>query len=336
MPQISLQPSGHTFTATPAETVLEAALQAGIGLSYSCRSGQCGSCRARLDSGTAHYPLAPPAALTVAEQQAGWVLLCQLRADSDLSLTVREVPVLAGIQPTFYPARVQRLTRLAPDVMRLELQLPHNRPFAFQAGQYLEVVLPGGQRRSFSLANPPDLASNRLELHIRRVPGGYFTGQVFEALQERAILRIYGPLGTFFLRPGTRPALLVGGGTGFAPLKSMLETAFAAGVQRPLHLYWGVRAQRDCYLDLPQHWSARYPQFRYTPVLSEPAPGEPWAGRTGWVHEAVVADYPDLRQHEVYLSGPPPMVKAGQRAFAACGLPPEALYFDSFEFAPPR
>lgn len=336
MPNISLQPSGRSFPATPAESILEAALRANIGLSYSCRSGQCGSCKAYLRSGTAHYPLAPPAALSVTEQQAGAVLLCQLHADSDLSLEVREVPVLAGIQPTFYPARAHKLTRLAPDVMQLELHLPHNRPFAFKAGQYLEFVLPDGQRRAFSLANRPDTQTNRLELHIRRVPGGKFTGYIFDELKEKAILRIYGPLGTFFLRDNPKPAILVGGGTGFAPLKGMLESAFAAGDTRPLHLYWGIRAQRDCYLDLPRQWAATYPQFRYTPVLSEPTLGEVWLGRTGWVHAAVVADYPDLSQHEVYLSGPPPMVRAGQQAFAACGLPPDALHFDSFEFALPH
>jgi CDP-4-dehydro-6-deoxyglucose reductase len=333
MPNVTLQPSGKQFLVDTTESVLDAAIRQGVGLAYSCRSGLCGSCKARLITGTLHYPGTPPQALSAAEQQAGYVLLCRAHADSDLHLEAREVPTVAGLTPSFYPARVQRLTLLSPDVMQLMLQLPDSRHFRYQAGQYVEFVLANGQRRAFSLANAPN-GTSLIELHIRRVPGGSFTSYVFTELQAKAILRVYGPLGAFFLRASEKPAILVGGGTGFAPIKGMLEQAFTQGLTRRLHLYWGVRAQRDLYLDLPQRWAEQHPNFSYTPVLSEPTLTEAWVGRTGWVHEAVAADYPDLSQHEVYMSGPPPMVQAGRQAFSAHGLPDTALYYDSFEFSP--
>nr|HQC72768.1 FAD-binding oxidoreductase [Candidatus Competibacteraceae bacterium] len=272
---------------------------------------------------------------SAAEQAAGKVLLCQAYPCSDLVIAAREVKSSGDIRARLPPCRVERRELLAPDVMRLYLKLPSTERLQFLAGQYVDILLADGRRRGFSLANPPH-ADELLELHVRHVPGGFFTGFVFERMKDKALLRFQGPLGTFFLREDSpRPIILVGGGTGFAPLKGMLEHAFHVGLQRSLHLYWGARARVDLYLDeLPRQWAAQHAHFRYTPVLSEPDAGEDWPGRSGWVHEAVAADYPDLSGYDVYMSGPPAMIEAAKPVFAARGLPAEQLFYDAFDFAP--
>lgn len=328
--QICTEPAGHRFETAPGETILAAALRQSVGLPYGCRNGTCGSCAARLVSGTVAYPGGRTTGLE--GRPPGNCLTCQAVPESDIVIGVREVKCSAEIQVRTLPCRVQRKELLGHDVMRLWLKLPEGQRLQFLAGQYLEFILRDGRRRAFSFANAPhDDAA--IELHLRRVPGGQFTGYVFEQMAEKTILRIQAPLGTFVLREDSdRPVLLVGGGTGFAPLKSMIEHAVHVGLGRPIHLYWGVRARRDLYLpDLPLAWERSLPGFRYTPVLSEPDPD--WTGRTGLVHAAVADDYPDLSGHEVYLSGPPPMIEAGRRAFAARGQDPECLFSDAFAYA---
>ncbi|MCP5158489.1 MAG: CDP-6-deoxy-delta-3,4-glucoseen reductase [Gammaproteobacteria bacterium] len=333
--RIAIQPSGHEFQVTDTESVLDAALrEKGSVLPYGCRNGTCGSCMGTLLSGQVVYLEGRPSGLSEREQAEGKVLLCQARPVSDLVIEAREVKTGGDIVVKTLPCRVEQRERLAPDVMRLYLRPPNTERLQFLAGQYVDILLADGRRRGFSLANPPH-ADDLLELHIRLVPGGFFTSYVFERMKDKALLRFQGPLGTFFLREDSpRPVILVGGGTGFAPLKGMLEHAFHIKWDRPLHLYWGVRAPVDLYLDaLPRRWLEEYPYFRYTPVLSEPQPEDPWQGRTGWVHEAVAADYPDLSGHDIYMSGPPPMIEAAKPVFAAQGLPAEQLFYDSFEFS---
>lgn len=333
---VALRPSGHEFQVAENESVLDAALrEKGAVLPYGCRNGTCGSCMGKILAGEIVYPAERPPGLSEREQAEGKALLCQARPQSDLVIEAREIKTGGDIAVKILPCRVERRELLAPDVMRLYLRLPSVERLQFLAGQYVDILLADGRRRSFSLANPPH-ADDLLELHVRRVPGGFFTDYVFDKMKEKALLRFQGPLGTFFLREDSpRPIILIGGGTGFAPLKGILEHAFHIGLGRPLHLYWGARAKVDIYLDgLPRRWEAEQPNFRYTPVLSEPRPEDGWGGRTGWVHEAVAADYPDLSGHEVYMSGPPPMIRAAKPAFAARGLPEERLYYDSFEFAP--
>lgn len=333
---VVLRPSGHEFQVAENESVLDAALrEKGAVLPYGCRNGTCGSCMGKILAGEIVYPADRPPGLSEREQAEGKALLCQARPQSDLVIEAREIKTGGDIAVKILPCRVERRELLAPDVMRLYLRLPSVERLQFLAGQYVDILLADGRRRSFSLANPPH-ADDLLELHVRRVPGGFFTDYVFDKMKEKALLRFQGPLGTFFLREDSpRPIILIGGGTGFAPLKGILEHAFHIGLGRPLHLYWGARAKVDLYLDgLPRRWEAEHPNFRYTPVLSEPRPEDGWGGRTGWVHEAVAADYPDLSGHEVYMSGPPPMIRAAKPAFAARGLPEERLYYDSFEFAP--
>jgi CDP-4-dehydro-6-deoxyglucose reductase len=281
-----------------------------------------------------------PLGLTPEELSTGHVLLCQARPQGDLELEVREVEGVAGLVIKTLPARIERIERLAHDVMGLWLKLPKVERLQFLAGQYLDILLSDGRRRSFSLANPPHgapPADALLELHVRLVPGGAFTTEVFERMQPKALLRVQGPLGSFFLREdSTRPVLMIAGGTGFAPLKGMIEHAIAVGSfegsGRTVHLYWGVRAERDLYLaDLPARWAREHAWFGWTPVLSEPDAG--WRGRRGWVHDALLEDHATLAGHDVYMAGPPPMCRAARAAFAHAGLPDAQLYYDSFEFS---
>jgi CDP-4-dehydro-6-deoxyglucose reductase, E3 len=331
--QVTIKDSGREFAVEADTPVLSAALAQGMGLPYGCQSGNCGACRAKLISGSVHYPRKPDG-LSDLELRQGYTLLCQALAQSDLVLSVEELPQHHAIRVRNLPARVARRERLSHDVMALYLQLPNGMPFEFLAGQYVDILLADGRRRSFSLACAPSGAGQVLELHLRHVPHGQFTDYVFNQMPDRALLRIEGPLGNFYLRESDRPAILIGGGTGFAPLKGILEQAFLRRLSRPLHLYCGVRAKRDLYMDaLAREWRRAHPQFRYTPVLSDPQADDAWSGRTGLVHEVVAADYPALDDHEVYMSGPPAMIQAGKTCFTQLGLPLERLHYDSFDYA---
>jgi CDP-4-dehydro-6-deoxyglucose reductase, E3 len=331
--QITIRPSGHVFEAEDDETVLEAALRQGFALPYGCRNGACGSCLGTVLSGEVdHGPQRPPA-LSEGDEAAGKALFCQAVAMTDLEIEVREIGAARDIVIKTLPCRVVRLNRLNHDVMEMHLRLPATERLQFLAGQYIDILMKDGRRRSFSLANAPH-RDDVLELHVRHVPGGVFGDQVFGGMKEKALLRLEGPLGTFFLREDSpRPILLMAGGTGFAPIKSILEHAFEIGVQRPMHLFWGVRALRDLYMDaLPRQWVEAHPHFRYTPVLSEPMPDDAWTGETGLVHEALLRACPDLSGHDIYMAGPPPMIQAARAAFPAAGLPDEQLFYDSFEY----
>lgn len=333
--KIIVKPSGHEFWMEGGEKILEAALREGHAFPYGCRNGACGACMGRVLEGRIEYGEEEPRGISARDRAQGKALFCQARPLSDLVIEAREVNAARDLPIKTLPCRVVGMQKLAPDVMRLYLKLPASERLQFLAGQYISILLRDGRRRDFSLANAPH-ADEYLEIHVRWVPGGEFTTQVFEQLREKAILRFQGPLGSFFLREDSlRPIIMMGGGTGFAPLKGILEHAFYIKVTRPIHLYWGARARQDLYLsELPQDWAEKYPNFRYTPVLSEARPEDRWSGRTGWVHEAVAADYPELGSYEVYMSGPPPMIEAAKPMFLARGLPEECLFYDSFEFAP--
>ena len=330
---VEIRSSGHRFPVESGETVLEAALRHGIGLPYGCRNGTCGSCLATLDSGSVQYPDGEPEALADTEA-AGKLIICQAHPLSDLVISVREIRAEQDISIKVLPCRAEQLARLSHDVMLVRLKLPESERLQFLAGQYVEFILKDGRRRAFSIANAPH-HDEFLEMHIRHVPGGSFTGHVFEGMRNRALLRIEGPLGSFYLREDSkRPVLMMAGGTGFAPLKGMLEHAFYIGFDRPVHLFWGVRARRDLYMnDLAQGWAQQIPDFTYTPVLSEPVQGDQWQGETGQIHEILASHYPDLGRFDIYMSGPPAMIEAATPALVAQGAHLDHIYSDAFEFA---
>ena len=327
---VTVEPSGHKFTTEAGEPILEAAERHGIVLPYGCRNGLCGSCSGTLVSGVVSYPEDVQESLN--DEPENLCLTCQAVPSSDIVLRIHEIANEREVEVRTLPCKVAKLERLAHDVMRIYLKLPENQRLQFLAGQYLDFLLPDGRSRAFSIANAPH-DDRWLELHVRHVPGGEFTDFVFDEMKEGAIQRIQAPLGGFYLREDSqRPLILMAGGTGFAPLKGMIEHALHIGIERPMHLYWGVRAERDLYLPgLPSQWAREHAFFDFTPVLSEPDAG--WPGRTGWVHQAVLDDYPDMSLFDLYMSGPPPMVYAAKDAFMAAGLSEEQMYSDVFEWA---
>jgi CDP-4-dehydro-6-deoxyglucose reductase len=329
---VTLQASGKRFAVGAEESVLDAARRAGLALPYSCLSGVCGSCKATLVSGDCHYPRNPPRALNAAEVAHHQVLLCQAVPRSDLTVAAREVASVAAMPKRVLALKLIDKTLLAPDVMRLRLAPPQGESLNRLPGQYLDVLLPGGKRRAFSIANAPH-TGREIELHVRHVAGGDFTRRVFADLEPGAMLRVEGPLGTFVPREDSeRPLLFVAGGTGFAPVKALIEHFLHLGTRRAMTLYWGARAPQELYLrNLPEIWTTVAPSLRFIPVISETQSGN---DRRGFVHEAVLDDHPDLSAFDVYMSGPPALIDSGRRAFVAGGLPEDRLFYDSFDYAP--
>jgi NAD(P)H-flavin reductase/ferredoxin len=331
---VLVHPDNRFIQPREGESVLDAALRDGMAIPFDCRSGGCGECRARVLHGAYDQGAAQPAALDEAARARGEALLCCLVPRSDLEIEYQPgaLPRPAPLPPRL--ARVQRVERLAPEVMRVLLSV-QGEPMRYYPGQYLNVLLEDGARRAFSFATAPH-AGGPVELHIRRIAGGRFTGRVFDSLKPGEELRIEGPLGSFFLREdGDKPMIFVAGATGFAPVKSMLEHAFHRGVRRRMILYWGVRRPEDLYLrELAERWQREHDNFRFVPVVSEPRPGDGWQGRTGLVHEAILADFPDLTGHQVYACGSAAMVEAATPAFRDHGMAQEDCFSDAFRLAP--
>ena len=337
--QVTLLPSQHHFAVNADQSVLDAAMAAGLVLPYSCRSGACSTCKAKVVSGTVADGASPDSVLTKEEIDAGYKLLCQAHASSDLVIETREVRLASDIQIRKLPSRVITLQSMAPDVMVLKLQLPAADAFRFYAGQYIEILLKDGKRRSYSMANAPHDAS-ALELHVRHLAGGLFTDHVFGAgatqMKEREILRLEGPFGSFFLREdSTLPIILLASGTGFAPIKAIVEHMINQQIQRPVTLYWGGRRPVDLYMyGLAQSWADSLPDFKFVPVVSDALTEDEWVGRTGFVHRAVIEDFPDLSGYQVYACGAPVMVDSARREFAAlCGMSDAEFFADSFTSA---
>ena len=332
--KITIQQDQSCFPAENDETVLDSALKHGINLPYGCRDGACGACKARIISGDIRYLENELSGLTDEDRNNGYGLMCQAVANSDLTLQVRLSNTPADIKIRKLPCRVMHMDKLSHDVMRLRLKLPKTERLAFLAGQYIDILMSDGKKRSFSLANAPH-DDEFLELHIRYYSGGAFSEYAFNDLTEKTLLRIEGPHGNFYFHEDSeRPVIMVAGGTGFAPIKSIIEHTLAAEIERPIKLYWGVRAKQDIYMDdLAKSWANDYQHIEYIPVLSEPQPDDNWQGRTGFVHEAVMKDIESLTGYEVYTCGPPPMTKAVCESMSAAGLSEEFIYSDSFEFA---
>lgn len=332
--KVTLQPSGHSFAAAEGQTLLQSALDAGLTIPYGCRNGACGACKSHLLAGEVDHGAVQEHVLPAADRAAGMVLTCCAKPLSDLTLEVREVGSQTDIPVKTMPCRVEKLVKVAEDVMIMTLKLPANERLQFLAGQYIEFLLKDGKRRAFSIANAPH-DDDFIELHLRLIPGGTFTEFVFSAMREKDILRFEGPLGSFHLHEdSTRPMVLVAGGTGFAPIKGLVEHAIHSRITRPMAIYWGAKNRNELYLpDLPRRWAAEHAHISYVPVLSEPLAEDHWQGRTGFVHEAVLADFPDLSGHQAYVCGAPVMVEAALRDFTARGLPREEFFADIFSYA---
>jgi len=335
---ITVEPSGRTFTAQPDEAMLAAGIRQGIGLPYGCKDGACGSCKCKLVAGTVVHGAHQSKALSADEEAAGYVLTCCGVAQSDVVIESRQVTEIGAFPIKKMPVRVSALERASHDVMVMRLQLPASDAFQYHAGQYVEFLLRDGDRRSYSMANAPHTQSAQpsLELHVRHMPGGKFTDHVFGPMKEKDILRIEGPYGSFFLREdSTKPMVLLASGTGFAPIKAIIEHMQFKGITREATLYWGGRRPADLYQSA---WIeaklAEMPNLRYVPVVSNALPDDAWTGRTGFVHEAVLQDIPDLSGHEVYACGAPIVIESARRDYTGqAGLREEAFFADAFTSA---
>ncbi len=333
--EITIKPSDHRYPCEGDETILASAMRADLMLPYGCRNGACGSCKGKLLAGEVDYGSYQPSTLTEDEKRMGFALFCCAKPLSDVTIEVREVRRAGDIVIKRLPCRIESITKAAPDVAIVRFKLPANERLQFLAGQYVDFLLKDGKRRSFSLATAPH-DDTLLELHIRHVPGGFFTEPLFTTYKGREILRFEGPLGSFYLREDSdKPIVFVAGGTGFAPIKAMIEHALYSKVEREMVLYWGVRSLQDLYLpELPGTWQTAHRNFTFIPVLSEPRPEDKWPGRSGFVHQAVMHDFPDLSGYQVYACGAPAMIEAAKREFTQrCGLPHEEFFADSFTYA---
>lgn len=330
--QVKIKPSNHTFIAEDEETVLTGALREGHILPYGCRNGACGACKGKIIEGSVDYGHPQPSMLTEFEKNAGYALFCQATPTSDLVIEAREISGVGELEVRRLPCRVQHMQIAAEDVMVLKLKLPANERLQFLAGQYVDILLRNGKRRSYSMANPPH-DDEFVELHVRNMAQGAFTETVFGRMKEKDILRFEGPLGTFFLQEDSdKPMILVASGTGFAPIKSIIEHALHIGIERPITLYWGGRRPQDIYMsELASQWQRDHDQLTFIPVISDALPEDQWTGRSGLVHQAVMEDFPDMSGYQVYSCGAPVMVEAAHRDFTAnCGLPESEFFSDAF------
>ncbi len=330
--RLRIEPSGHEMDVEADETILEAALRHGFSIPYSCRNGTCGTCKGRLVHGEVDYGDPDEKVLTAQEMASGWALFCQAIPVSDVTIEVQEIGAAKGIQIKTLPCRIARMEDLAPDVRALFLKIPATEKLPFLPGQYIDILLRDGGRRGFSLANLPN-DEGLLELHVKRVPGGRFTTQVFGTLKEKDILRFEGPLGTFFLREDSpRPILMAATGTGFSPIRSMLQRLFSLGDGRPVHFYWGVRHARDFYCEETlREWESVHSGFHVTRVVSQPDSG--WHGEQGYITDKILRDFPEPSNFDVYICGHPEMVFSLSGELKNAGLSGDHIFSDAFVFA---
>ncbi|MXR37646.1 FAD-binding oxidoreductase [Craterilacuibacter sinensis] len=325
MPDISLS-NGKKFMAASGSSILDAATQAQVALPYSCKSGRCSSCKCKVVSGET-LALTAELGLTQEEREQGWILSCVRSAQTDLVLEVDDLGSVELPPTKTSPCRISHIERLAPDVVRVILRLPPAAMFTFLPGQYIDVIGPNGVRRSYSLANAP-ATDKTLELHIRAVKGGVMSDYWFNQAKENDLLRLNGPLGTFFLRETSGQDLVfLATGTGIAPVKAMLEALAALPQdQQPasVTVLWGGRTPADIYIDLPSLPG----HYQFVPVLSRA--DEDWAGAKGYVHEVLLQRAADLSHTTVYACGSDAMIHSARKVLVAAGLPARQFYADAF------
>jgi CDP-4-dehydro-6-deoxyglucose reductase len=333
--QIVVQPSGRSFTVEGDETLLSAGIRQGLNMPYGCKDGACGSCKCKKISGEVQLGTYQTKALSDKERAQGLVLTCCATALSDVVLESKQVTSADAFSMKKMPVRVASMEKVSSDVMRIFLQLPATELMQYHAGQYVEFLLRDGSRRAYSMANAPHtLAADapKVELHIRHMPGGKFTDHVFGAMKEKDIQRVEGPQGSFYLREeSATPIVLLASGTGFAPIKALIEHMQHKGITRPTRLYWGGRRPSDLYLnDWVLAQLPLMPHLQYIPVVSDALPEDAWSGRTGFVHMAVLQDTPSLAAYQVYACGAPIVVDSAKRDYVASGLPEDDFFADSF------
>jgi CDP-4-dehydro-6-deoxyglucose reductase, E3 len=331
---VTVQPSGRSFTVQPEQAILAAGMAQGVGLPYGCKDGACGSCKCKKLEGTVVHGVHQSKALSPEEEANGYILTCCGVPQSDLVLESRQVASADAFAIKKMPVRVSLLEKKSPDVMLVKIQLPATDVMQYHAGQYVEFLLRDGSRRAYSMANAPHTlveGAPAVELHIRHMPGGKMTDHVFGAMKEKEILRIEGPFGGFYLRESDKPIVMLASGTGFAPIKALIEHLQFKGITRPATLYWGGRRPQDLYM---HDWLLakvdEMPHLRYVPVVSDALPEDTWTGRTGFVHNAVLQDFPQLSGVQVYACGAPIVVDSARAAYIAAGLPEDEFYADAF------
>jgi CDP-4-dehydro-6-deoxyglucose reductase len=333
--QIVVQPSGRSFTVEGDETLLSAGIRQGLNMPYGCKDGACGSCKCKKISGEVQLGTYQTKALSDKERAQGLVLTCCATALSDVVLESKQVTSADAFPMKKMPVRIASMEKVSSDVMRIFLQLPATELMQYHAGQYVEFLLRDGSRRAYSMANAPHtLAADapKVELHIRHMPGGKFTDHVFGAMKEKDIQRVEGPQGSFYLREESdKPIVLLASGTGFAPIKALIEHMQHKGITRPTRLYWGGRRPSDLYLnDWVLAQLPLMPHLQYIPVVSDALPEDAWSGRTGFVHMAVLQDTPSLAAYQVYACGAPIVVDSAKRDYVASGLLEDDFFADSF------
>lgn len=327
LPQQQLQ-----FEAEPGETVIQAARRNGITLPHSCLGGSCGACVAQLLQGSVSYPNGQPLTLNLADIEQGKAALCQAVAEDNLVIATPSARTTSDKpEVKMMPCRIQALEKPTDDVAIMTLALPPQSVFDYLPGQYIEFLLKDGSRRAFSIANTATTRDDQIVLHIRKVPNGYFTGAVFSSLKPGALLRMEGPFGDFYWRKApSAPVVCVAGGTGIAPILSLLDHLPDNAKDRQIDLFWGVKRQSDLYcLAQIDDLKSRLSNLHFHPVLSEADAG--WQGASGFVHQHALHSIGDFSQHVVYSCGPPPMIAALKESFMANGLQADRLFFDAFE-----
>jgi CDP-4-dehydro-6-deoxyglucose reductase len=325
------QASGNHFQVEAGETILDGALNNAIGFPYGCQNGFCGKCKATLMQGEVEYKNGIPPGLSVQEVADNMILPCKCSAKTDLSIVVAELKSLADIEIKTLPCKVEKIEHLNHDVAKVVLKIPGSEALQYLAGQYVDLIHPDFEPRAFSIANAPH-NTGIIELHVRLISGGKFTNFVFNEMQEKSLLKIEGPKGSFYLREDSeKPIIMVAGGTGFGPVKAMIEHTIETNSNRKIHLYWGARTEQDLYTNLPKKWATTYANISFIPVLSNA--DEQWQGRTGYVHNAVLEDFKTLVDYEVYACGPPAMVSSAANTFVKIGMFEDNFYNDSFDFA---
>ncbi|HUG57905.1 MAG TPA: 2Fe-2S iron-sulfur cluster-binding protein [Candidimonas sp.] len=322
----------EAFEVGNDESILEAAMRANVNMAHECQFGGCGTCRIKLLEGSVRYDEFPMA-LTEEEHAEGYALACQARPSTDVVVSA----AAKGME--FTPAavvetKVISIAALTPDIAHLTLQLPEQEVLDYRPGQYMNIQLQDGSTRSFSMASA-SLPDNMVDFHIRRIQGGYFTGELLAALQPQTLLSVEIPLGTFcYHEDDWRPLVMVATGTGLAPIKAILESLLDNDDCPPVSLYWGMRTEADLYLCQEiESWQGRLYEFNFVPVLSRA--GADWQGRRGHVQHAVAEDFEDLSEHAVYLCGSPDMITEAKSLFAGKGASLDYIYSDSFTFQKP-